>query len=218
MQKEENLNVTGYKGAVHNSFYRQEKKTDRLAILFPGFAYSCNMPLLYYPTLLLLESGYDVLLAKTNYSRNKEFVGSKGDEQTEWMRDDAVSIVKAALKQGKYKTIVMVGKSIGTYAVAFALENVSLPKDTRTVWMTPLIKDDIILGSIKDQRNCRSLILIGTNDYCYDTQAIKDLNGVKKGMSVVINGADHSMVVYGDVFASLAAMNTILEHINRITA
>ncbi len=62
MHRIENLKIRGHRGeAVANTFFRQTPASDHVAIAFPGVAYTCHMPLLYYQTQLLLARGADVL-------------------------------------------------------------------------------------------------------------------------------------------------------------
>jgi hypothetical protein len=40
--------------SIPNTFLRQETDTDHLALILPGLNYSCDMPLLYYSTQVML--------------------------------------------------------------------------------------------------------------------------------------------------------------------
>jgi len=52
------LPIRGYRDeAVPNHFQRQDDATDHLALVLPGFGYTCDMPLLYYTVGHLLDRG-----------------------------------------------------------------------------------------------------------------------------------------------------------------
>jgi hypothetical protein len=67
MHSIETIDVIGYRNeVVPCTFFRQEHKTGHIAVLFPGFGYTTQMPLMYYPGQLLVQSGADVLLVGYN--------------------------------------------------------------------------------------------------------------------------------------------------------
>ena len=73
----EHLDIRGYRDArVPNTFFNQDARADRIAIILPGWEYTCQMPLLYYPACLLLYSGADVLQVEYAYNLNDDFQAS----------------------------------------------------------------------------------------------------------------------------------------------
>ena len=68
------LTINGYHGeSVPNHLHRQETETDHLALVLPGFGYSCDMPLLYFTVNHLLEGGADVLQVEYQYNERPDY-------------------------------------------------------------------------------------------------------------------------------------------------
>ena len=215
MYKAFELEIKGHAGNIKNSFYAQEHRSGKLAIIFPGFKYTCSMPLLYYPTLLLLDSGYDALLVKLGYNANKAFAAARDKEQTEWIKDDATASANAALAYTRYNHLIIVGKSIGTISAAFVLESCNTPKDTATVWITPLLNETKTFEAMKRLSNGRSVLAIGTADQIFDKNKVEELKN--SGMhTIIVKNADHSMIIKGNVPGSIHALENILQELKCI--
>ena len=215
MYTESELEIKGHTGNIKNSFYAQAHRTGKLAIILPGFGYTCNMPLLYYPTLLLLNSGYDVLLVKPGYNTNKAFEAAKDKEKRTWIKDDAIASANAALARTGCTHLVIVGKSIGTMSAAFILESCNIPKDTTTVWITPIINERKTFEAMKRLSNGRSVLAIGTADRIFDKNRVEELKnaGVR---TIIVKNADHSMIIKGNVHGSIRALEDILKELKHI--
>lgn len=204
------IKIPGHNGDVPNTFYFQNKKTDKLAIVFPGLGYSCHMPLLYYSTLILLNKGFDVLWVEANYGKSKDYMARSKEMQMQWLREDTISAIKSVLIKRNYRHAAMVGKSLGTVSLALLLPEKSLPKDTRNVWLTPLLNDRDINELIEMNPGRKSLFIIGTDDAYYDAKQLKVIKEEAKGKALVIKGADHSLEIGDDAFASLRALQKTL--------
>ncbi|MEP6988253.1 MAG: hypothetical protein ABI970_21795, partial [Chloroflexota bacterium] len=46
---------------THNTLLKQEAGSDKLLIMLPGRAYTCDFPMLYYLRSAAIQQGYDVL-------------------------------------------------------------------------------------------------------------------------------------------------------------
>ncbi len=65
------VKIAGYEQApVPNTFFRQDGPTDHLALIFPGYGYTPDMPALYYPMALLRDLGADVLQVRYDYQHD----------------------------------------------------------------------------------------------------------------------------------------------------
>lgn len=127
------ISITGYAGkAVPNRFIRQDGIAHTLAVLFPGLRYSCDMPLLFYPFKLLLGRGADVLQVRTDYTL-ASYQSLPSSERAAWLATDAQAVVQAARVQGKYDRLVLIGKSIGTVALASLVPH---EPEAVTIWLT----------------------------------------------------------------------------------
>jgi len=131
------LEIAGFAGKpLPNRFFRQEQDTARLGIIFPGLGYNSDMPLLYYPAKLLVERGADVLQLRPDYNM-REFQSLSGEERARQAFADATAALHAGLAERSYQHVTIVGKSIGTMALAHLLATEAQLADAVTVWLTP---------------------------------------------------------------------------------
>ncbi len=62
MESITHLDIRGYRQeSVPNTFWRENPEASSLAIIYPGYAYSAEMPVLYYPGRACLNAGMDLL-------------------------------------------------------------------------------------------------------------------------------------------------------------
>jgi predicted alpha/beta-hydrolase family hydrolase len=203
------IKISGY-GArfVPNRFYKQPGIADTLALVFPGVQYSCDMPLLYYPSLLLREKGADVLHVQTEYI-SSEYRSLPVRERAEWLFTDARSAARAALTQRDYTRMVLVGKSIGTLALTHLVTNTPWTQAI-TIWLTPLLPQPMLAEAVM-QLKSPALFIVGTDDDTYDADILARIQQVTKAEALVIEGADHYLQIPGDTLASLNAMQKIVQ-------
>jgi hypothetical protein len=193
---------------VPHSFWRQERATAHLGILLPGVAYTCDMPLLYYPAALLRDRGADVL--RLEYASERP--ASLAADQVQRLFAAVAAACSVALAQRDYQEITLVGKSLGTLAMGHLLTTTPGLARARAVWLTPL-PQHAGLGAQIQRWAGRSLFVIGTADPAYDAARLQELTAATGGTAVVVNGADHSMEIAGDMPGSLAALTRIMEAI-----
>ena len=204
----ESLSISGYRGrSVPNTFFRRQEETQHLAVVLPGIRYTCQMPLLYYPTMLLLEEfGANVLWVEYAYDKQPDFNALPGSEKEVWLFADAGAACRAALAQRPYEEIALIGKSLGTLAMEHLLTTEASLAEALAIWLTPLLKNDSLRAQIRE-REQRSLLVIGTEDPHYDPNY---LEGVE---NLVLEGADHSLEIRGHPRQSLRALEEVLQTI-----
>ncbi len=78
------------------------------------------------------------------------------------------------------------------------------------VWETPLLTVEWLCSRIEQIRP-HSLFIIGTADSFYKPDILKRLELATQGTSLVIEGADHSLEIPGDIPGSLTALNQMVE-------
>jgi dienelactone hydrolase len=207
------IDINGYNGKqVKNTLISIGNKT-KLAIIFPGVGYTCQMPLLYYTTSILLENGYDAIWIEYDY-KNEKFESSDSDEQLRWLNFDAEASHNAATAGNKYKKILLVGKSLGTFALSHL--NETTKNIEKTIWLTPLLGKSgttglEMYGKIKKVSK-NSLFIIGTEDPHYDEGKIEGLK--KRDVKFVsVIGANHSMEIENDSFKSLKVLEQVTKEI-----
>lgn len=203
------LNLYGYQGQpVPHAFFRQTQSNGHLALILPGLGYNAHMPVLYYPTLLMLNRGADVLRVDYNYM-TAEFQQLTRQEQAEQIQADVVAAYTAAVAQRSYTHLTLIGKSIGTLALGHLLS--SIPNlSARCVWLTPLLRNEQLRQQIASSRQ-PGLFVIGSADPHYDIQLLTELEKATGGSSLIIDKADHSLEITGNVIASIKAQERIIE-------
>lgn len=193
-----------------NRFFRQEGTAQRLAVLFPGVQYTCDMPLLYYPLKLLLDRGVEVLQVRADYTL-PAYQSLPQAERATWLAEDAKAVEKAARLQGKYERLVLVGKSIGTIALASLVPH---EPEAVTIWLTPLLRNPLVVTAAKQNRGA-ALFVAGTADDLYDPAALDKIRTATQAEAQLIEGGNHSLEIAGDFFASLHALEQVMQAIVR---
>jgi hypothetical protein len=215
MKKETNktLNIIGYDKKPINNKLASRGNTDKVAILFPGIGYTCQMPVLYYATAVLLDKGYDVLWVEYKYDKSV-FSKQSTEESLNWLNFDAEASYNAAMAEGKYKSVVLVGKSLGSFALAHLSKK---GVDAKAVWLTPLLGrsgtvDIDFYNNVKE--SCKEgLFVIGTSDPLYSEEKVNELR--QTATVVTIDGADHSLEIDGSPQKSLEALGKMAEAISK---
>ncbi|MGH2542285.1 MAG: alpha/beta family hydrolase, partial [Ardenticatenaceae bacterium] len=204
------LDIAGYRNApVPNTFLPQDKVTRHLALVFPGMGYTAQMPVLYYPSRLLLARGADVLLVEYDYQR-PEFATVPEAERGQWLYADVEAAYQAALAQRDYRQITLVGKSLGTLALAHLLPMAAEAGQLRCIWLTPLLHHPSLQQQIRKVPH-RALFIIGTADPLYNATALAQMEAATQGSSVVIESADHSLEIRDDILGAIHAQARIIE-------
>ncbi len=206
----ESLDIKGYRGKpIKNRFYTQFAETDKVALVFPGLAYNTTMPLLHYTIQAILTSGLNVLTVDYDYSNNTEFLELPIRPRADWVTRDVEAALRIVTEVGKQEVVCLVGKSLGTLAVGHLLETYENLRDVKTIWLTPLIKNpelmEQMLSYMKD-----AVLVIGTKDAHYDSDIIDRLNATTLLSGVVVEGANHSLEIEGDVTKSLRVLMQVV--------
>ena len=138
----ESLAIRGQRDEpVPNHFFRQETQADHLAVLLPGYGYTCDMPTLYFTTSHLLDHGADVLQVDYTYSRHPEYGALAESERHRWLLDDVAAAWEAARGQRDYRRLTFVGKSLGTRALPHLLAALPPGQEAHAIWLTPLLRE-----------------------------------------------------------------------------
>ncbi|MDQ3696075.1 MAG: hypothetical protein M3464_21020 [Chloroflexota bacterium] len=213
------LDITGYQDKpVPNEFVRPRGSASRLAIMLPGFAYTCDMPLFYYAEELFIQTGVDILRVEYAYNKIPGFLSLPDHGTDRWLAADVTAAYRAAIGQRPYRELILIGKSIGTMAMARLLTMADRwPGKARAVWLTPAFGLPNLTG-LMTRCPDPSLIVIGDADHHYDTAALDTLRTTTKPEVLVIPGADHSLDLPGDVPGSVAALGRVMAAVERFLA
>ena len=113
-----------------------------------------------------------------------------------------------------YKRLTLVGKSIGTVALARILPELPSLEHADFVWLTPLLK----LGGLKEtiaRHPHKALLIIGSDDQSYDAALLEQIRVSTNGQVLLLEGADHSLEIRGDVAASVRIQERIVITLER---
>ena len=208
--------------ALANRFFRQADKAaerecslgksaaNELALVLPGLNYTADMPLLYYPTRLLVERGADVLQVCADYTR-PEFQALDRLEQMRWLGADAQAALQVGQAQRDYARLTLVGKSIGTLTLAYLVSAGGFAQAT-TIWLTPLLRQPWLVEAATQCRG-RALFIAGTGDHTYNSEALQRIQDATGARTLLLESANHSLEIPGDLQRSLRYMQEILQTI-----
>jgi dienelactone hydrolase len=204
------LTISGYAGkAVPNRLFRQEGART-LGILFPGLRYSCDMPLLYYPFKLLLGRGAEVLQVRADYTL-PVYQSLPPSERDAWLAADAQAVVQTARAWGEYTRLVLIGKSIGTIALASLVPH---EPEAITIWLTPLLRNPKVVAAAERNPGA-ALFVAGTADDLYNAATLDRIRAATQAEALLVEGGDHSLEIEGDFFASLRALEQVMQAITK---
>ena len=177
-----------------------------LAILLPGLNYTVENPLFYYIGQLLHERDVDALLVDFTYNRDDPFLNAPDDEHLGRLRTDGQAIIDFARKLGDYDRITIIGKSLGTISMGWAINDLS---DARLVWLTPSLGGTGLRAQMLGRPN-PAFCLIGTRDPAYSDVLVEELTA--DGIAVaVIDGADHGISHADGTVASIALVQEAIK-------
>ena len=146
-----------------------------------------------------------------DYNRD-EFSSLPEYERDRWLALDASAAWQAALAQQPYQQVTLIGKSLGTLALGRLLTTMGDLPPTRSIWLTPLLRNEHLHAQMIQVRQ-PSLFVIGTADAHYDAALLVAVREATGGETVVIEGANHSLELEGDVIGSIRILEQIVQAI-----
>lgn len=205
------LNIKGkYNQPVPNTYFRQRKETEKISIILPGYNPPLINPILYYTNQLVLSRNSDLLQIEYEYYKT-DFLKKPELEREKWLATDVSNACEAVITQRDYRHITLIGKSLGTVAMGYLLNDIRF-QNAVCIWLTPLLTNKLLCIHVK-QFKPRSLFVIGTADPFYNAGNLSDLVTTTHGKSIVIDGATHSLDVQGDITKTLAALTRVVTEI-----
>lgn len=204
------LEVRGYGGRVlHPTMVQQPAASDHLAILFPGRAYTCQMPLLYYASLLVRTAGADVMLLQHDYRDNPALSHLPEHKLAQCMEADVGAAYAAAFSRHRYRRLTLIGKSLGCMALSLLPRAQPLPSVTRAVWLTPPLLHEGFVEHLSEW-SPPSMLAIGTADLHFDDGVFARLTAPDHVKGIVLPDADHSLEVPGDFARTLQTLTAVV--------
>lgn len=207
------LAVQGYRNEpVPNRYFRQSDPAKHLVIFFPGFNYHCDMPLFFYLRSLFLERGADVFQIEYVYHLIPGFEQLPEAERNIWVGSDISAACNVILSQRSYERITLVGKSLGTLAMAYLFASDNRFAKAEAVWLTPLVKNEKLRMRIK-QTKPKSLFIAGGVDEHNDLALLDELREATNGEVMFLPGLNHHLEVEGSLWGSLEKLEQILQKV-----
>jgi dienelactone hydrolase len=209
------LQIAGYADLpLPNRFFRNnqppQKHPKTLAVILPGLNYSCDMPLLFYPAKLMLDWGADVLQVHSDYTTAIYQTATRQD-QAVWLATDTRAALRAGQSQDDYRQLVLIGKSIGTLALASLVEG-NLDLTAVAIWLTPLLRQTRLLQAATSTR-LSGLFVASRSDPTFDADGLERIKTQALAETLLFDGANHSLELPGDVFRSLEIIRQVLQGI-----
>jgi len=206
--------IKGYKGKdIDYTVLSTDEHASKLAILLPGAGYTAQAPLLHYSTGVFSHKSVDVL--QVNYTYNDRFYDSfTMDELVEAIKHDVGTVIDKVLEENSYDGYYLVGKSLGTIAMASLLDK-EIFHNAKAVWLTPLLNRDDVFESMLHSRN-ESLCFIGDDDTHYNAERYRQFANNPKLVSRLLEGADHSLQYKGDPVRSIDLLKTVIKEIDEL--
>lgn len=189
------------------------RSSNKLAVLYPGYAYTLKAPVFFYLRELLSQEGFDILGIDYRYNENTEFLNAAEEEKDFWFANDCIAIGKAVKKFSRaYDRIVYVGKSLGTTVLMHQLKSDLIREKSELVFLTPGAYSAEIYTTI-NRINNKTLIVYGAADKHHKKE---DLELVKKRKDIFIREiakAGHVFEEEGNIRQSVMNLTEVLEAI-----
>lgn len=154
-----------------------------LVVLFPGKNYPCDLPLLYYASMVALKSNHDVLKLEYGYQSARVDIDFNATN-LDIIVEECFSAIKEVAHT--YKKLIFVSKSLGTLVagkIAQEMDNDAIEH----VYLTPL---DYTVPYIT---NSRGIVIYGTNDSVFSSESAELVKKVEIIKAYPIEGANHAL-------------------------
>jgi hypothetical protein len=194
--------ITCPSGPIDTYWLQPEEPSGKLAVVLPGARGSYREPLQHYTIQLLLRRGFRVIAVNKVYGDDPKWTSLPTPEEARRIvAEDAQALFAAIDSRFPGATHTLVGRSLGTYAIACMLER-DWVRPRQIIWQTPALADK---WQVMEQGSARGLSIIGRADP-YFQAALPHLPTDR----VVVDGADHGLEIDGDVLKSMDVMKEVV--------
>lgn len=201
------LNITGYNSQpLSNRLFKHEQPTG-IALIFPGFRYTCDMPLLYYLTQVLLNQAIDVLQLQPDYT-TEAIKALSPTERLQVMVTDAQAAFEAVYPNKGYAKLILAGKSIGTLSLAMLISSGTIP-EAACIWLTPLLHYPFLVDAAW-QHTGPALFIASRSDETFEPESMEQIQNRPNTKTLVFEEADHSLLFPGDVLKSTDILRQVV--------
>lgn len=190
-----------------HKFYRQSETAEGLLVVYPGNHYGVDGPLLYYPCALLRDRGWDTLAVSYGFqTAGKE----PFEDGLDGLLAECRSAASVAFGARDYPRLGLVGKSLGAAVVAQLCANVPEFRQARAGYLTPALGTPFFDPLFLETKQ-PAYVAVGTADRFYSLEALESLRDRKDFELALVEGADHSMNVSGDLGASTESVRQVVD-------
>ncbi|MCH4284966.1 hypothetical protein DXA09_08170 [Absiella sp. AM54-8XD] len=188
---------------IKQEVYRNQNRTQKLMVLFPGMGYTCDKPLLHYAKAYGFLYGYDILCinyGKMTFDKSKVLSSIA----------PAYEIAKEALNMinlTNYEKIIFISKSLGTVVAGQLSKEYTM--DIQNIFLTPLKE------TIPYMENSEDVTISGDHDpmlSCDNLQLIQE----QPITSFVFPNANHSLEVEKDPVQSIDYLHQVAKIYEKI--
>lgn len=188
---------------IKQEVYRNQNRTQKLMVLFPGMGYTCDKPLLHYAKAYGFLYGYDILCinyGKMTFDKSKVLSSIA----------PAYEIAKEALNMinlTNYEKIIFISKSLGTVVAGQLSKEYTM--DIQNIFLTPLKE------TIPYMENSEDVTISGDHDpmlSCDNLQLIQE----QPITSFVFPNANHSLEVKKDPVQSIDYLHQVAKIYEKI--
>jgi len=202
------LTTTEGRPLVHK-FFRHPESASGLLIILPGNLYGVDGALLYYPSLILGRSGWDTLAVTYGFQSAMAESWAAAIPAT---LSECQAALRSALIQRSYPRIGLIGKSMGSSLAAQLCTSEPELATARVAYLTPLVGSPLF-DSLFTQTSQPAYFALGTADPLCDLVALEELRSARPFELTLIDGADHSLYVEGDLEASFGALRRVTSEV-----
>ncbi len=170
-----------------------EKQSDKLAIVLPGYIYPPDAPATFFLKLAFMKHGWDYLTVDYRYNENDKFLALDDGGKAEYLKQDQAKIGEYIIDKYKNMSICLIGKSLGTTGILNILTHTKLLSAFKSVsfmLLTPTESQKEIIPILKKEKK-NLLYVIGKKDPYYEEAIIDTLKNEVTIKYRLIKNAGH---------------------------
>lgn len=192
-----------------HKFYRHAEGAAGLLLALPGNLYGPDGALLFYPSVLLGARGWDTLALTYGF---QSAMSGAGPEAVASAMTECAAAIGSALEGRSYSRIGLLAKSLGCGIAAQLCLSEQALAAARVAYLTPMLGTSLF-DPLFTQTRQPAYLAQGTADSFYDAAALDALRETRAFFLTLVEGADHSLIVPGDLVASIAALERVTREV-----
>jgi pimeloyl-ACP methyl ester carboxylesterase len=155
-----------------------------------------------------------MLQVQYSYSKDPLYQSQDAGGQAAWLYADTMAACFAALSQGNYQRVTLIGKSLGTIVMAHLLGDKPEFAVAECIWLTPVLDDALTYDRLLKGGE-RGLVIIGTDDPYYTPDKVAALQGTANLTVQTYDHANHSLELPGDIPGSIRILEQFIAQIDQ---